>query len=353
MPMVVTSLREVAGRQKLLKWRLINSRTCFVPTRRNMPFRCSTVSRRTMSPDHLAERGDYHDQASAGLTDMNIAYAGIGLGLVLVAGVFLLPGDATENRKLLETFRAEFVEITPGEGKFPREFVMGTEHGPYAEEPAHKVTMSRSFAIARYEVPQNLFEAITGANPSRWKGKRNSVESFTFAEAKAFCAKVTTQLREARLIEADQEVRLPTEAEWEYCCRAGTTTPYSFGESAVGPNDTANKATLLDPYAWHTGNAAGNDPEVGVLKPNPWGLYDMHGYLWEFVEDAWHDTYASAPADSSAWASTDAKAKRVLRGGSWKERYECHRSAYRRPVTIDEASDAIGFRCVLAKVPGK
>lgn len=192
---------------------------------------------------------------------------------------------------LLKTFRSEFLDVPEG----PR--------------------------VAKYEVTQDLWEKVVGANPSKWKGKRNSVEWLSFDEAVAFCAKLTLLLREAKLIEAAEEVRLPTEAEWEKFARAGTSTAYSFGDD---PKD-------LDAHAWHTGNAAGNDPPVGAKKANPWGLYDIHGYLWE-----WCTT-----ADGGA----------VLRGGSWKDKAEKLTSAFRRPAPKDLKDDAVGLRCVLSKAP--
>ncbi len=255
---------------------------------------------------------------------------------------------AEEPAALLKTFRSEFVEITPGVGKYPKSFRRGSETTA-SETPVAEVTLGSPFAIAKYEVPQNLYEAVTGENPSRWKGPRNSVEMMTFAEAEEFCRDITQGLREAKLIEADQVIRLPTEAEWEYCCRAGTETAYSFGEVATGAGDAGNKASLLDPYAWHTGNAAGNDPPVGALKPNPWGLYDMHGYLSEFCSDPWSPDYKGAPVDGTAGTSDVRNPKRVIRSGSWKDRYPELRSAARKAFAADGRDDAVGFRCVLAK----
>jgi formylglycine-generating enzyme required for sulfatase activity len=252
--------------------------------------------------------------------------------------------------KLLKTFNDEFVAITPGEKDFPRSFTMGSEKGPAIEQPAHKVTLAHRFSIAKYEVPQNLYEAVMGQNPSKWKGPRNSVEMFSFDEAQEFCKKITALLRTAKLIGIDEEVRLPTEAEWEYCCRAGTTTAYFFGDSAVAPGDAGTKAGRLDAYGWHTGNAKGNDPPVGAKKPNAWGLYDMHGYLWEFVSDDWHENYDGAPADGSSWSSDERAPRHIIRGGSWKDRYDFLRSAVRRPIAADAKDDAVGLRCVKAKI---
>lgn len=258
--------------------------------------------------------------------------------------------DKPTTLDLLKTFDSEFVPINPGEKGFPKTFMMGTEKGPATEGPAHAVSLASSFAMAKYEVPQNLYEAVLGNNPSKWKGPRNAVEMFDFNHAQSFCRKATTLMRDARLLAADEEIRLPSEAEWEYCCRAGTQTAYSFGDSAVKPGDDGVKAGVLSDFAWHTGNAAGNDPPVGAKKPNAWGLYDMHGYLWEFVSDAWHDTYSNAPADGSSWKSDEQSPRRVIRGGSWKDRHEALRSAHRRPIAEEAEDDAVGLRCVKAKV---
>lgn len=249
--------------------------------------------------------------------------------------------------ELLKLFADEFVTVTPGAGNFPAAFVMGSDRAA-SEKPAHEVTLKHTFAIAKYEVPQNLWQAVMGENPSKWKGPRNSVEMFSWKEAREFCGKITALLREEKLIADDEEIRLPTEAEWEYCCRAGTKTAYSFGDEATQDGDAGNKASRLNEFAWHTGNAAGNDPPVGALKPNPWGLYDMHGYLWEFVEDSWHDTYQNAPADGRAWTDPGVK-QVVVRSGSWKDHYSRLTSSARRAVSRDDRDDAIGLRCVKAR----
>lgn len=275
-------------------------------------------------------------------------------GLLPWTGTSLLPGadDNVElNEKaiaLLKLFHDEFVEITPGQGNFPATFLMGSATGPENERPPHEVTFKYKFSIAKYEVPQNLYEAIMGNNPSRWKGPRNSVELMSWTDANEFCRKLTAALRSQKMIGTDEVIRLPTEAEWEYCCKAGTTTRYSFGDDAQQAGDEGNKASLLDKYGWHTGNAAGNDPPVGALKPNPWGLYDMHGYLWEFVADEWSDDYSHAPADGSAAKSTPRTDSIVLRSGSWKDRFDKLTSTVRRKALVSDADDAIGFRCIKA-----
>lgn len=257
---------------------------------------------------------------------------------------------------LLKTFHKEFVRITPGQGRFPAEFEMGSTYGESEELPVHKVKLTDEFWVAKYEVPQNLYQSVMGTNPSKWKGPRNSVEMMDFRDAVKFCQRATSLMREAKLLSDKEEIRLPSEAEWEYCCRAGTQTEYSFGDEARNPGDEDNKAGRLDQYGWHTGNAAGNDPPVGALKPNPWGLYDMHGYLWEFVANGWSNDYKDARPDGHG---DDLKelladdAKIVLRGGSWKDRFDRLRSATRRPASNSLKDDAVGFRCVKARVKPK
>ena len=235
-----------------------------------------------------------------------------------------VPSRSPEH--MLQRFVDECVTIKPGTKNFPASFVMGAATPGANEGPAKKVTISHSFRISRYEMTQELYQVVTGRNPSRWKGPRNSVETVSWQDANRFCSALTRVLQMRDLISKDEIARLPTAVEWEYCCRAGTETRYSFGDEA---------GKTLDEHAWHTGNAAGNDPAVGVLKPNPWGLYDVHGYLWEFVSDE---------------TATD-KSTRIIRGGSWRDPHTLLSSAAYLTLPDHAASDAIGFRCVIASKP--
>jgi len=259
------------------------------------------------------------------------------LSSLVIALTAVTADPAEQQNMLLKTFREEFIAVTPGEGGFPCKFTMGSKAGGAAEQPAHEVTLDHSFSIARYEVPQNLWEAVMGGNPSRWKGPRNSVEMISYDEAIDFCKKTTQLMRDAKLIEPGEVIRLPSEAEWEYAARAGTSTLYSFGDAVAD----------LDAYGWHTGNAAGNDPPVGAKKPNPWKLYDVHGYLWEWCADPWHDSYENAPTDGSVWTKSGDAKRRVLRGGSWKDKAERLTSSSRMAAPADLRDDAVGLRCVL------
>jgi outer membrane protein assembly factor BamB len=267
---------------------------------------------------------------------------------VLFAGIGIHAADFDKEDALkrkdaiLKLFESEFVTLSPGARKFPASFIMGSgKEGTDSERPARKVSLRGPFAIAKYEVTQELFFVIMGSNPSKWTGRRNSVDRVTWPEAVEFCDKVTVELRKRKLIGANEEIRLPSEAEWEYACRSGTSTAYSFGD----------KVEELTHYAWFTGNAKGNDPPVGAKKPNPWGLYDMHGYIWEWCADAWHPDYKDAPADVGPRQAKDAR-YRVLRGGSWRDAHDKCRSAHRHSSLANERSDAIGFRCVRAQLAG-
>ena len=283
-------------------------------------------------------------------TVFRVGFVPILLGLLEFCRDDFVSAEDRPSTPLLKAFVDEFVAIRPGESRFPKSFEMGDNSGQPDERPRHQVVMAHSFSIAKYEVPQNLYEAVMGTNPGRWKGPRNSVEMTSWDDANEFCRKITESLKSQKLIADNEVVRLPTEAEWEYCCRAGTTTLYSFGDRAQKDGDTPPKATLLDEFAWHTGNAAGNDPPVGARKPNPWGLYDFHGYLWEFTADAWDTGYDSAPTDGSAIRVTDETRFVSVRGGSWKDGFEMLTSTRRRKLSRLEKDDAVGFRCVKSEL---
>jgi formylglycine-generating enzyme required for sulfatase activity len=163
------------------------------------------------------------------------------------------------------------------------------------------------------------------------------MDQVSWHDANQFCERATKMLREAKLIGDDERIRLPSEAEWEYCCRAGTTTAWSFGDDV----------SELGKYSWFKENSAKEDPPVGKKAPNNWGLYDMHGYVWEWCQDAWHSDYKDAPTDGSA-RKGDSK-ERILRGGAYPDPPDLQRSAYRHHADASFKSGAIGFRCIKDK----
>jgi formylglycine-generating enzyme required for sulfatase activity len=244
------------------------------------------------------------------------------------------------EEEVLRLFVKELVVLTPGQGKFPRSLQMGSSgDAPATEKPPVEVTFPNDFAVSKYEVTQELYLVVMGNNPSRWEGPRNSVEMTSWDDAVTFCKKLTIELRKRGLIGEDEEVRLPSEAEWEYACRAGTTTRWYFGDSADD----------LGAHSWYRDNSKGHDPPVGQKKPNAWGLYDFHGYISEWCADSWHPTHEGA--DRTGKPRLDLESKdRVIRGGSFADPPEEHRSAFRSPKAIDFKSDRLGFRCVKAKV---
>jgi formylglycine-generating enzyme required for sulfatase activity len=189
------------------------------------------------------------------------------------------------------------------------QFLMGSDERDN-EKPPHQVKVN-SFAIGKYPITQAQYEAVMGNNPSLFQNNpRNPVENVSWDDAQAFCQKLS-QI-------TGKTYRLPTEAEWEYACRAWTTTDYYFGDDA----------SQLGNYAWYDGNSQNETHPVGQKQPNAWGLYDMSGNVWEWCEDNWHDNYKNAPKDGSAWLIKDNDFY-ILRGGSWCDLpYDC-RSAFR------------------------
>lgn len=242
---------------------------------------------------------------------------------------------SADTEETLQRFVSECVPITPGEGNFPKTFSVGTKSPAAHELPLQETAITAGFRISKYETTQELYTAVMGKNPSRWKGPRNSVENVSFDDTGRFCQKLTAILRNRELIRKKDIVRLPTSVEWEYCCRAGSTTRYFFGQKP-GSHQTTK---ALDTFAWHTGNAAGNDPAVGVLKPNAWGLYDTHGYLWEFV------THSNLqPANTN-------QGRCMVRSGSWKDQHPRLSSSTYLMMSLEAKDDAVGFRCVIAEEP--
>ena len=210
-------------------------------------------------------------------------------------------------------------------------FIMGSpkdEHDRFDDEgPQHEVTISKPFYMGVTPVTQGQYKSMTGDKPSYFKGDSNSVEQVPWDQASRFCVKMTST--------TGKVVRLPTEAEWEYACRAGSATRFSFGNEDAG----------LALHAWYTSNSGSSTHPVGQKKPNAWGLYDMHGNVWEWCEDAWHVSYKNAPTDGSAWVGGESA--RVVRGGGWYFVPQYCRSSLRDGVEPDYRFFDVGFRVVV------
>jgi formylglycine-generating enzyme required for sulfatase activity len=235
--------------------------------------------------------------------------------------------------------KLEMVYIPPGK------FVMGSQHNEegssFSETPQHIVTVT-SFYLSKYLITQEQYAAIMGKNPAYRPGTKLPVEQVSWHDAREFCSKLSTK--------TGHTFRLPSEAEWEYACRAGTKTAFYYGDiidpSLANYRSRGSKIeqplnrpkqqkglaeTLLD-----------RTTLVGRFPPNHFGLYDMHGNVWEWCEDTWHDSYQGAPIDGSAWLGESDK--RILRGGSWDNYARSCRSALRFKWSAENNNYYIGFR---------
>ncbi|MFB2837796.1 formylglycine-generating enzyme family protein [Floridanema evergladense] len=244
-------------------------------------------------------------------------------------------------------------------------FMMGSPENEQghneSESPQHQVTVT-SFFLGKYPVTQTQWKAVAALpkvnkelrpNPSRFIDDNRPVECVSWYDAVEFCTRLSQK--------STREYRLPSEAEWEYACRAGTTTPFHFGETIT--TDFANYRGTDDEKSGWSGSY--NQGPKGIYRAettpvgsfdiaNAFGLYDMHGNVWEWCADHWHSNYESAPNDGSIWLSDNETSNRLLRGGSWLNNPENCRSAYRYDYYPGNKIDDFGFRvvCAAAKCKG-
>lgn len=222
-------------------------------------------------------------------------------------------------------------------------FKMGSPSGEKdrtsSESPQHDVNVP-AFFMGRFEVTQEQYQKVMGKNPSNIQGKKRPVQQVYWNDAVEFCKKLSDK--------TGRKYRLPSEAEWEYACRAGTNTPFHFGETI-----TTELANYNGDYIYASeskGKYRQQTTEVGSFPPNNFGLYDMHGNVWEWCQDTWHESYEKAPRDGSAWIDTNYNF-RLLRGGAWIDIPGLCRSAsrsyYDRAVRV-YIIGSIGFRVVCA-----
>ena len=230
-----------------------------------------------------------------------------------------------------------FCWIPPGSflmGRYP-----GEQDGSISQDPQHEVTFAQGFWMSKYEITQGQWQAIMGSNPASEYGVGDNYPVYYVAwndirSTNGYLDKLNTA-------HPGHGFRLPSEAEWEYACRAGTTTRFYWGDDPG--------YTVIKDYAWHQDNNTpyGNKP-VGGKLPNAWGLHDMSGNVREWCEDDWHGNYNGAPGDGSAWVDAPRSTFRPYRGGSWfVSPYYC-RAAYRDHWNLGVRLDDLGFRVVRA-----
>jgi formylglycine-generating enzyme required for sulfatase activity/predicted Ser/Thr protein kinase len=219
-------------------------------------------------------------------------------------------------------------------------FLMGSpiteEEQSKDENPQHLVNIS-AFFLGKYPITQAQWQMVMDSNPSHFKGANLPVENVSWHDAQGFCHKLSEV--------TGKPYRLPTEAEWEYACRAGTTTPFYFGE--VITSDLANFNGQVTYGGYLKTKYRQQTTDVSTFPPNSFGLYDMHGNVWEWCQDESHDHYRNAPADGSAWqasSTSNGNRSRVLRGGAWNSTPANCRSAFRNGYFPDSRFDRCGFR---------
>jgi formylglycine-generating enzyme required for sulfatase activity len=228
-------------------------------------------------------------------------------------GTRTVPRTRRVTRRIVT--RLEFCEVPAGS------FLMGSEK----EQPAHRVTLTRGLLLGRSPITQSQWEAVMGANPSAFPGTDRPVEQVSWNDCQAFVA---------RLNAAGQGTfRLPTEAEWEYACRAGSAGKFCFGDDDAG----------LGEFGWFSANSSGQTQPVGRKRPNAWGLHDMHGNVWEWCQD-WWDDYPQGDAVDPQGPPAGFMGARVFRGGCWRGGPDFAACAHRGGRGPDYRQGILGLR---------
>jgi len=216
----------------------------------------------------------------------------------------------------------------------PGTFEMGSpssEKDRDDDETPHAVTLTEGYWLGKHEVTQAQWEKVMGSNLSRYKGGDRPVETVSWTEVTSFCAKLTASERAAGRLPAGMTYQLPTEAQWEYACRAGTKTAFSFGNSL-----TSSQANIR--------GGPRETTDVGKYPANAWGVHDMHGNVYEWCAD-WYEEYPTGTARDPVGPAVGSG--RVIRGGSWFRTADYARSAYRAGIGPASSSNRLGFRLSL------
>jgi formylglycine-generating enzyme required for sulfatase activity/tRNA A-37 threonylcarbamoyl transferase component Bud32 len=267
----------------------------------------------------------------------------------------VLTVDKCGNRINVNSGKADFYEELIGSGTVIEMVSIPSgncsigspkDEGDSDEKPQHQVTL-KSFYLGKFPVTQAQWIAVAmlpeiktflNPEPARFKGANRPIENVSWYEAMEFCDRLSRK--------TGKNYRLPSEAEWEYACRAGTVTPFHFGETITSElanyNGTSSYAQAPKGiYRFQT-------TDVGSFKPNAFGLYDLHGNVWEWCADSWHNNYNGAPADGTIWESGGDRSLKLLRGGSWNDHPPNCRSACRLRYQPDCKASIVGFRVAVS-----
>jgi formylglycine-generating enzyme required for sulfatase activity len=285
---------------------------------------------RPTAPIFIIEHFDFE------VITLKIGYKSVGSGTKGFVKKFIRIAEAEFfTEELNEEVNLEMVSLPRGS------FTMGSPPSEVGrtkfEIPQHQVNISPLF-LSKYPITQAQWQAVMGNNPSRFKGSRRPVESISWYKAQEFCQKLSQK--------TGKNYRLPSESEWEYAARAETTTPFSLGEviTTEFANFNGTQSSTLSPPGIYRQETT----DVGSFRANPFGLYDMHGNVWEWCGDTWHDNYNNAPIDGSTWLYSGNLTFRPLRGGSWNDDAACCRSAHRLKLDLGTKLGIIGFRVALS-----
>ena len=260
--------------------------------------------------------------------------------IAVCVALISLTGCCSGNTFVIKEINLELVKCPAGS------FMMGSpkeELGRSDDEKLHLVTITKPFYIGKFEVTQSQYVALMEKNPSEFVNQNNPVESVSYYDAKAFCDKLNSKY--INILPKGYKFDLPTEAQWEYACRAGTTTALNNGKNLTKVDGACFN---VDEVAWYGENSGKTTHEVGQKKPNAWGIYDMHGNVFEWCRD-WYGEYPTSEANDPQ--GPDNGSKRVERGGYYWLGADLCRSAFRfREEYYDRGSSSVGFRVALVPI---